>query len=103
MGFTSCRIRERLAAVPAAERLFSGVNTYVPLEITCVGEFLPTVLKKTKQKKQRLNQYNLEMLSHAGKLHFHDLTSPTFANLKSFLPTNTISHLTFVYQRAVRL
>lgn len=48
MSFTGGRVGERLVAVPTAERLLSGVNTHVSLEITSVGEFLPTVLKKKK-------------------------------------------------------
>ncbi len=48
MGFTGCRIRECLVAIPTAERLLSCVNTHVSLEITSVGEFLPTVLERRK-------------------------------------------------------
>lgn len=46
MGFTSCRVRESLVAVPAAEWLLSSVDTHVSLEIACVSEFLPTVLER---------------------------------------------------------
>lgn len=46
VGFTGCRVRESLVAVPTAERLLSRVNAHVSLEITSVGEFLPTVLEK---------------------------------------------------------
>lgn len=46
MGFTGCRVRKSLVAVSTAEWLFSCVNAHVSLEITSVGEFLPTVLKK---------------------------------------------------------
>lgn len=48
VGFTGCRVRESLVAVPTAERLLSSVNTHVSLEITSVGEFLPTVLERRK-------------------------------------------------------
>lgn len=48
MGFTGCWVRESLVAVPTAERLLSRVNTHVSLEITSVGEFLPTVLERRK-------------------------------------------------------
>lgn len=46
MGFTGCRVRESLVAVPTAEWLLSGMNTHVPLEITSVGKFLSTVLER---------------------------------------------------------
>lgn len=46
MSFAGCRVGESLVAVPTAERLLSSVDTHVSLEITRVGEFLPTVLKK---------------------------------------------------------
>lgn len=45
MSLTGGRVGESLVAVPTAERLLSSVNTHVSLEITSVGEFLPTVLK----------------------------------------------------------
>lgn len=48
VGFTGCGVRESLVAVPTAERLLSSVNTHVSLEITSVGEFLPTVLERRK-------------------------------------------------------
>lgn len=48
MGFTSCGVRESLAAVPATEWLFPRVNTHVSLEIARMGEFLPTVLERGK-------------------------------------------------------
>lgn len=46
VGFTGCRVRKSLVAVPTAERLLPGVNTHVSLEISSVGEFLPTVLQR---------------------------------------------------------
>lgn len=46
MSFTGGRVGECLVTVPTAERFLSSVNTHVPLEITSVGEFLPTVLEK---------------------------------------------------------
>lgn len=48
MSFTGSRVRKSLVAVPTAERLLSGVNPHVSFEITGVGEFLATVLKKKK-------------------------------------------------------
>lgn len=48
MSFTGSRVRKSLVAVPTAERLLSGVNPHVPFEITGVGKFLATVLKKQK-------------------------------------------------------
>lgn len=48
VGFTGCRVRKGLVAVPTAERLLPGVNTHVSLEISSVGEFLPTVLQSRK-------------------------------------------------------
>lgn len=44
VGFTSCRIRESLVAVPTAKWFLSCVNPHVSLEVTSVGKFLPTVL-----------------------------------------------------------
>lgn len=46
VGFTGRRVREGFVAVPTAERLLSSVNAHVSLEVTCVGEFLPTVLER---------------------------------------------------------
>lgn len=48
VSFTGSGVRKSLVAVPTAERLLSGVNPHVSFEITGVGEFLATVLKKQK-------------------------------------------------------
>lgn len=44
VSFTRCRVRESFVTVPTAERLLSCVDAHVSLEITSVGEFLPTIL-----------------------------------------------------------
>lgn len=65
MSFTGCRVGESLVAVPAPERLLSSVNTHVSLEITSVGEFLPTVLKKKKMWwKHSHNVSNVDSTQH---------------------------------------
>ena len=48
MCFTGCWVGESLVAVPTAEGLLPCVDTHVSLEITSVGEFLPTVLERRK-------------------------------------------------------
>lgn len=48
VGFAGCRVRESLVAVPTAERLLPGVNTHMSLEVSSVGEFLPTILQRRK-------------------------------------------------------
>lgn len=65
MGFTGCRIRESLVAIPTAERLLSCVNTHVSLEITSVGEFLPTVLERRKYVMKRLSITTATVMSSA--------------------------------------
>lgn len=45
MRFAGRWVRKGLVAVPAAERLLSGVNAHVPFEITSVCKFLSTFLQ----------------------------------------------------------
>lgn len=46
MSFACGWVRERLVAVPAAERLLACVDAHVPFIIASVGKLLPTILQK---------------------------------------------------------
>lgn len=72
VSFAGRGVGESLVAVPAAERLLPRVNAHVSFEITGVGEFLPTVLKKEEKvmEKQQL-QCETEQL-HLSTVKYED-------------------------------